>query len=278
MQRLTRPETLLRRQTQVACAFAVPPMFVALVLAMVTVASAADTPADQEGKPSDVNVAEGADFKGLRLDYAQWLRDGHGWYCIDDAPEYEWSGIVNNALLTLAFGDDDKAWQDNALEQFRKALAAQAFHDQLLWAVPESTVPEDANRVWADALEAYLFLKERFTVAQQREIEDFFRDGAKTYAEARKQRWGHQYVPHAFAALTGHVLSQSVTGADYKQDIAWLWRYAQEKSYDFGEIMGPVEHSGHYTTYTYPAMVRVGVSVCGWTGEMGNCPRSTSET
>jgi len=208
-------------------------------------------------------------FHGLRIAYAHWLRQGYGWYVIDDDPEYEWSGIVNNALLTLAFGDGEKAWPANPLDQFRAGTAARAFHDQLLWAVRKAVVPEDANRVWADTLEAYLFLKGRFTTAEQREIEDFFARRAKTYGEAAGQRWGHQYVPHAFAALTGHALSQSTTGADYKKDIAWLWRYAQEKSYDFGETTGPVEHSGHYVMYIYPAMVRVGIWV---DGRKGNLP------
>lgn len=202
------------------------------------------------------------------MDYALWLREGHGWYEIDDDPEYEWSGIVNNALLTLASGDDVRAWGTNALEAFRAGTAARACHDQLLWAIRKSVVPEDTNRAWADALEAYLLLKDRFTPAEQPEIEDFFARRAQTYAEAAKDRWGHQYVPHAFAALTGHALSQSTTGAGYANDIAWLWRYAQEKSYDFGEIMGPVEHSGHYIIYTYPVMVRVGIWVDGRNGRL----------
>lgn len=208
------------------------------------------------------------EFEGRRLDYAHWLREGHGWYFIDDDPQYEWVGIVNNALLTLAFGDAEKAWTGNALEQFRTGPAARAFHDQLLWAVRTNAAAADANRAWSCAVEAYLFLKGLFKAAEQREIEDFFRDKAKTYAEARQQRWGHQYVPHAFAALTGYVLSQSTTGTDYKEDIAWLWRYAQEKSYDFGETMGPVEHSGHYIMYTYPAMLYVGAWVNGRNGKL----------
>jgi len=86
------------------------------------------------------------DFEGHRLSYAHWLREGCGWYVIDDDPEYEWSGIVNNALLTLAFGDNEKAWELNPLKEFRKGSAARAFHGQLLWAVRKSVVSEDTNR------------------------------------------------------------------------------------------------------------------------------------
>ncbi len=207
------------------------------------------------------------DFSGRRMDYAYWLRDAGGCYLIDDDPEYEWLGLLNNALLTLAFGDKEAAWKHNPVG-FLDTTARRAYHDQMLWCLRKSAVPEDANRVWTDALDTYLHLKDVFSTDEQREIEDWFRTKAKTYGEARAEKWGHQYVPHAFAALTGHVLSQSTTGVDYEDDIQWLWRYASEKSYDFGETLGPIENSGHYVMYVYQSMLRLSVWANGRRGKL----------
>lgn len=215
-----------------------------------------------------------SDFSGQRMDYAYWLRDAGGCYFIDDDPEYEWLGLVNNALLTVAFGERQPAWKHNPVG-FADTTARRAYHDQMLWCLRNSVVPEDANRVWADALDTYLYLKGVFSTAEQHEIEDWFRTKAETYAEAREQRWGHQYVPHAFAALTGHVLAQSTTGVDYEEDIRWLWKYGSERSYDFAETFGPIENSGHYFMYVYQAMLRLTVWVDGRGGKFSEEHRAT---
>lgn len=211
-----------------------------------------------------------SDFTGNRMDYALWLRDADGSYLTDDDPEYEWSGLLNNALLTLAFGPRQSAWSGNPLP-FTDGTAQQAYYDQMLWAVRESYVPEDANRVWADVLDTYLSLKHLFTKNEQREIERFMCLKAKTYGEAKQRRAGHQNVPTAFAALTAHVLSESTTGDDYSNDIRWLWSYAEEKGTDFGESFGPGENSGHYVMYVYDSMLRI--SIWG-NGRRGKLPES----
>ena len=207
------------------------------------------------------------------MDYAYWLRDADGAYLTDDDPEYEWSGLLNNALLTLAFGPEQSAWSGNPLP-FTNETAQQAYHDQMLWAVRKSCVPEDANRVWADALDAYLCLKHLFTKNEQREIERFMCAKAKTYGEAKQRRAGHQHVPTALAALTAHVLSESTTGDDYSADIQWLYRYAEEKGTDFGESFGPTENSGHYVMYIYDSMLRLSIWGNGRKGELPDSHRA----
>jgi hypothetical protein len=50
-------------------------------------------------------------FKGRKADYIRYVLEG-GCYVIDDEPEYEWCGLVNNALLILAQGPNTLAWSD----------------------------------------------------------------------------------------------------------------------------------------------------------------------
>ena len=62
-------------------------------------------------------------FKGRKADYIRYILEG-GCYVIDDEPEYEWCGLVNNALLILAQGPNTPAWKDNPVAAFTKGFAS----------------------------------------------------------------------------------------------------------------------------------------------------------
>lgn len=212
-----------------------------------------------------ISTAKGefaSSFKGTKTDYVRYILAG-GCYVIDDDPEYEWCGLLNNALLILAQDPDTPTWKDNPVEQFASGTACKAYHDQLLWNIRHNRIPEDANRVWADTLDSYLLLKQLFTLQEQREIEQWMCEKAKTYAEARGRRWGHQYVPHAFAALTAYVLKHTGTGEDFSRDIEWLESYAREKAHSFEQTSGPVENSGHYIMYVLQSLFRLSLYLEG---------------
>jgi hypothetical protein len=213
-----------------------------------------------QGQKKSSEFAKG--FKGRKADYIRYILEG-GCYVIDDEPEYEWCGLVNNALLILAKGADTPAWKANPVEQFGKGSACKAYSDQLLWNIRHNRIPEDANRVWADTLESYLLFKHLFTPQEQREIERWMCEKAKTYAEARSRRWGHQYVPHAFAALTACVLKRSDTGEDFSKDIMWLETYARDKAHSFSRTFGPIENSGHYIMYVLQSLFRLSLYLEG---------------
>jgi hypothetical protein len=178
--------------------------------------------------------------------------------------------VVNNALLALAFGPEERAWQFNPVG-YTDRTALEAHREQFLWCIREAAEPVAAQRVWTDAADAYLHMREEFNADEQQAIEGFLRDRARTYGEAAERRGGPLYAPAALAAVVAHVLTESRGGVDYGEDIAWLESYAEECGLSLGDSYGPTENSSYAVPYVYLAMLRLSV----WNhGRMGVMPEA----
>ncbi len=203
------------------------------------------------------------------MDYAYWLRRG-GAYLTDDAPQYEWCGLLNNALLALAFGPEERAWQFNPLP-YTELTAVEAFREQFLWCIREASAPAFAGRVYADAADSYIQMREDLTPEEQQQIEDFLREKARTQGPAAERAAGPQFSSAALAAVVAHILTESRTGQDYSEDINWLESYAEDCGLSLGESHGPIENSSWAIPYVYLSMMRLSV----WNhGRMGVMPEA----
>jgi len=204
--------------------------------------------------------AEAEGFSGSRADWASLVRAGCR-YVIDDDPGMEVkNGVVSDVLLYLVYGED----VPSCFRPDEKALPA--VHGQMLAFVRDGVAfGGDHDRVLASMAEAYLILREKgiFTKEEQQLLEeDLFRRWA--YDNAREVM-GHQYVPHALAAVVGHVLATSRTGVDYSDDVRRLWEYA-DTAFDFGDSPGPIENSAHYAPFVYISMARISLYANGHGG------------
>ena len=192
-----------------------------------------------------------ADFNGEKADYAHWLREGYGVYHIDDDPGLtERNGVVNDALLYLTFGP-------NELSTFATGKTVeQAYRDQML-AFADGSFAGDADRVLTSIAETYLYMRDEgiFNISEQQHVEeDLFLYWANYNAQ---EAYGHQFVPHALAAVTAYILDTTRTGVDYSSDVSRLCNYAKNNALDFGETWGPIENSAHYNCFVFISMMRI---------------------
>ncbi|NIO45151.1 MAG: hypothetical protein GTN36_06410 [Candidatus Aenigmarchaeota archaeon] len=195
-----------------------------------------------------------SDFNGEKMDYAWWLKADYGVYHIDDDEGLkEKSGVVNDALLYLAFGSDESS-------SFASGKTVKnAYKDQMLQFVSEGTgFGGDSDRVLTSIVESYLYIRDEgiFNLSQQEDLEQFFLHWADVNAG---EEHGHQFVPHALAAVVSYTLDTTRTSVDYSSDVNRLCNYAQNNALDFGETWGPIENSAHYNPFVFISMLRISV-------------------
>jgi len=193
-------------------------------------------------------------FNGEKMDYAYWLKDGYGVYHIDDDTYLKQkNGVVNDALLYLAFGPNEPS-------SFASGkTVADSYKDQTLQFVTENTnFGSDHDRVLTSIVESYLYMRDEgiFSLSQQESLEQFFLYWANENAE---EDYGHQFVPHALAAVVSYALKTTRTGTDYTSDVNSLCNYANGNALDFGETWGPIENSAHYNPFIFTSMLRISV-------------------
>ncbi len=218
------------------------------------------------GAPTALPVITLEPYRAVRLsreDLVPLLRSGEATFIIDDDPEYEYLGIFNNAFFYLAQGPEAAAWRTNPIAEFGRGSAASALRRQTMWVVREKRIPEDANRVWSDLILCFAAVRDLFAPEEVDEIRGFMAEKALTYAEAKTRRWGHQYVPHSFAALTAALLAEREDR--YRTYLEELRRFGRTKAHSFGVTYGPVEDSAHYVRYTFLSLLRMSLWLEGGT-------------
>ena len=193
-------------------------------------------------------------FNGQKMEYANWLKEGSGVYHIDDDEGLKpKSGVVNDALLYLAFGPNEPS-------SFASGKTVEdAYRDQMLQFVTQNTgFGGDHDRVLTSIVESYLYMRDEgiFTLSEQEDLEQFFLYWAN---ENAIEQHGHQFVPHALAAVVSYTLKTTKTSTDYTTHVNSLCSYAKTNALDFGDTWGPIENSAHYNSFIFMSMLRISV-------------------
>lgn len=216
------------------------------------------------------------------MDYANWLRGGDGprgyhkgsssydgQFHADDE-DRKVRGLVNNALLYLAFGPKEPAWKDNSANggAFTSMTAKQAYHDQFMWLrKTRYGWPDNGDRKLADAVESYVYMRDAgiFTLVEQKRLEDWF--SGLTPDRSR------QFIKEGWYALLGYVLDTTKTGKDYSAVVNEKWKVAKRVLY-FNRTFGPIENSAHYNAYIFKSMLRISLYIDKRAGKRKNIPAS----